>query len=54
MDQVKVAATIINSNSRTLLFVRTRWGADKLARQLDGECVNVAAIHGDLDRKSGV
>ena len=48
MDQVKVAATIINSNSRTLLFVRTRWGADKLARQLDGEGVNVAAIHGDL------
>ena len=48
MDQVKVAATIINSNSRTLLFVRTRWGADKLARQLDGEGVNVAAIHGAL------
>ncbi len=48
MDQVKVAATIINSNSRTLLFVRTRWGADKLARQLDGEGVNSAAIHGDL------
>jgi len=48
MDQVKVAATIINSNSRTLLFVRTRWGADKLNRQLDGEGVNSAAIHGDL------
>ena len=48
MDQVKVAATIINSNSRTLLFVRTRWGADKLDRQLDGEGVNSAAIHGDL------
>ena len=48
MDQVKVAATIIKSNSRTLLFVRTRWGADKLARQLDGEGVNSAAIHGDL------
>jgi superfamily II DNA/RNA helicase len=48
MDQVKVAATIVNSNSRTLLFVRTRWGADKLARQLEGEGVNAAAIHGDL------
>ncbi|MEE2769306.1 MAG: DEAD/DEAH box helicase [Actinomycetota bacterium] len=48
MDQVKVAATIASSSTRTLLFVRTRWGADKLARKLEEEGVAVAAIHGDL------
>jgi len=48
MDQVKVAATIASSSTRTLLFVRTRWGADKLARNLEEEGIAVAAIHGDL------
>ena len=48
MDQVKVAAAIVRSSNRTLLFVRTRWGADKLARNLEVEGVDAAAIHGDL------
>ena len=48
MDQVKVAATIINSSNKTIVFTKTRWGADKLASKLLQENVTAAAIHGDL------
>ena len=48
MDQVKVAAAIINSSNKTLVFTKTRWGADKLASKLLKENVDAAAIHGDL------
>ena len=48
MDQVKVAAAIINSSNKTIVFTKTRWGADKLALKLLKENVNAAAIHGDL------
>ena len=48
MDQVKVAAAIINSSNKTIVFTKTRWGADKLATKLLQEDVTAAAIHGDL------
>jgi superfamily II DNA/RNA helicase len=48
LDKVKVAATIARNNERTLMFVRTKRGADKLAQQLGREGVKAAAIHGDL------
>ena len=48
MDQVKVAATIINSSNKTIVFTKTRWGADKIASKLLQENVTAAAIHGDL------
>ena len=48
MDQVKVAAAIINSSKKTIVFTKTRWGADKLASKLLQENVTAAAIHGDL------
>ena len=48
MDQVKVAATIINSSNKTIVFTKTRWGADKLASKLLQQNVTAAAIHGDL------
>ena len=48
MDQVKVAAAIINSSNKTIVFTKTRWGADKLASKLLQENVTAAAIHGDL------
>ena len=48
MDQVKVAAAIINSSNKTIVFTKTRWGADKLAFKLLKETVDAAAIHGDL------
>ncbi|MDP7549895.1 MAG: DEAD/DEAH box helicase [Acidimicrobiales bacterium] len=48
MDRVKVAAAIIDGSNRTIVFSRTKWGADKLTRRLVEEGVNAAAIHGDL------
>jgi superfamily II DNA/RNA helicase len=51
MDKVKVAATIIANNSRTMIFSATKHGADRLARKLEDEGVKAAAIHGDLRQK---
>ncbi|MGH9226692.1 MAG: DEAD/DEAH box helicase [Acidimicrobiales bacterium] len=48
MDRVLVAAAIARSTYRTLVFVRTKRGADRLATQLEREKVLTAAIHGDL------
>ena len=48
MDKVKVAATISRSGDRTLMFSRTKRGADRLVDQLEAEGINAGAIHGDL------
>ncbi len=48
MDRVRVAAAICRGVSRTLLFVRTKRGADRLFRDLRQEGIRVGAIHGDL------
>jgi superfamily II DNA/RNA helicase len=48
MDRVRVAAAIANGASRTLMFCRTKRGADRLVTQLQREGVRAVAIHGDL------
>ena len=48
MDKVKVAAAICNASGKTLCFVRTKRGADRLVEQFEREGVRSAAIHGDL------
>ena len=48
MDKAKLAATIIESADRTLVFVRTKRGADRVADALQEEGVRVAKTHGDL------
>ena len=48
MDKVKVAASIANGVDRTLIFMRTKRGADRLVMQLEREGVKAGAIHGDL------
>ncbi|MFI5035956.1 MAG: DEAD/DEAH box helicase [Acidimicrobiales bacterium] len=48
MDRVKVAATICRSFDKTLVFCRTKRGADRLVEQLTKEGIDAAAIHGDL------
>jgi len=48
MDKVKVAAAITAGVDRTLLFMRTKRGADRLVMQLRREGVRASAIHGDL------
>jgi len=48
MDKVRVAAAIIAGVERTLIFVRTKRGADRVVHELKKERVSCAAIHGDL------
>ena len=48
MDKVKVAAAICRGATKTLVFVRTKRGADRLVEQLQREKIRAAAIHGDL------
>jgi superfamily II DNA/RNA helicase len=48
MDRVRVVAAIARGAYRTLVFVRTKRGADRLTRDLSREGVRTAAIHGDL------
>ena len=48
MDRIKVAAAICNSFDKTIIFCRTKRGADRLVEQLEKEGVHAAAIHGDL------
>jgi superfamily II DNA/RNA helicase len=48
MDKVRVAAAIARGARRTLVFVRTKRGADRLVSDLRREGVRAGAIHGDL------
>jgi superfamily II DNA/RNA helicase len=49
-DKVALAAEIAARPARTLLFVRTKHGADRLARQLGNNGVDAVAIHGNLNQ----
>jgi superfamily II DNA/RNA helicase len=49
-DKVQVAAEIASRPARTLFFVRTKHGADRLAKQFGRVGVEAAAIHGNLNQ----
>jgi superfamily II DNA/RNA helicase len=49
-DKLSVAAEIASRPARTLIFVRTKHGADRLAKQLERAGVSAAAIHGDRNQ----
>jgi superfamily II DNA/RNA helicase len=51
-DKVKVAAEIAARPGRTLVFVRTKHGADRLAKQLTTLGSPAAAIHGNLTQNA--
>jgi superfamily II DNA/RNA helicase len=48
LDRIKVLAAIAGGVARTMVFVRTKRGADRLVSQLRREGVVAGAIHGDL------
>jgi superfamily II DNA/RNA helicase len=48
VDKVAVAAELVVCSGRVLVFVRTKRGAARLARQLDRAGVRAGALHGDL------
>jgi superfamily II DNA/RNA helicase len=45
-ERIDITAEIIESSNPTLVFTRTRHGADRVARQLDRMGLRAAAIHG--------
>jgi superfamily II DNA/RNA helicase len=47
-DRVGVVAELAGGTQRSLVFTRTKHGAQKLARQLDRAGVSVAELHGNL------
>jgi superfamily II DNA/RNA helicase len=49
-DKVAVAAEMASRPARTLFFVRTKHGADRLAKQLERAGVSAAAIHGNRNQ----
>jgi superfamily II DNA/RNA helicase len=49
-NKVPVAAEIASRPARTLFFVRTKHGADRLAKQLSRAGVEAAAIHGNRNQ----
>lgn len=51
MDKVRVAAAIANSADRTLMFVRTKFACDRVARDLRDEGIEAVAIHGDRHQR---
>ena len=52
MDKPKVVASIGRGGKRTLVFTRTKRGADRLVEQLEREGVQAGAIHGDLRQQA--
>jgi superfamily II DNA/RNA helicase len=48
-DKIAVATEIADRRNRTLIFVRTKHGADRLARQMRTRGVEATAIHGNLN-----
>ena len=52
MDRVRVVASIAKGATRTIVFCRTKRGADRLARALKAEGVAAEAMHGDLRQTS--
>jgi len=51
MDKARVAARILGSSDRGLVFVRTKRGCDRVAADLRDADVQAQAIHGDLPQK---
>jgi superfamily II DNA/RNA helicase len=51
-DKLAVVAEIAARPARTLLFVRTKHGADRLATQLRRQGVEAGAIHGNLTQNA--
>jgi superfamily II DNA/RNA helicase len=47
-DRVSVVAALAGGNNRSLVFTRTKHGAQKLTRQLTGAGVPAAELHGNL------
>jgi superfamily II DNA/RNA helicase len=52
LDKVKVVAAICANSQRTIVFARTKRGADRLNDALRKEGINARALHGDLRQQA--
>ena len=50
MHKKTITAEVANREGRTVVFVRTKLGADRVALQLREQGVFAAALHGGLDQ----
>jgi superfamily II DNA/RNA helicase len=50
-DRVERTAEVVAASGPTIVFSRTKHGADRIARQLEQRGVRAAAIHGDRSQK---
>ncbi len=48
MDKARVVAAIVRGGQKTIVFVRTKRGVDRLVDDLRADGVRAAPIHGDL------
>ncbi|HVV30479.1 MAG TPA: DEAD/DEAH box helicase [Mycobacteriales bacterium] len=51
-DKAAVVRTLAQRTGRTLLFVRTKHGADRLAKQLTRDGIPSGALHGNLNQNA--
>jgi len=49
-DKIEIAGQIVTRPGRTMMFVRTKHGADRLAKQLNQRGADATAIHGNLNQ----
>lgn len=49
--RLRTAAKVVAAHGPTVVFCRTRLGADRVARQLSVEGINAVAIHGDRSQR---
>jgi superfamily II DNA/RNA helicase len=47
VDRVKITASIVEEHGRSIVFSRTKHGADRIARQLGSLGITAVALHGD-------
>jgi superfamily II DNA/RNA helicase len=50
-DRVELTASVVAAAGPTIVFSRTKHGADRIARQLEQRGIRAAAIHGDRSQK---
>jgi superfamily II DNA/RNA helicase len=50
-DRIDRTAEVITSSGPTIVFSRTKHGADRIAKQLEQRGIRAAAIHGDRSQK---
>jgi superfamily II DNA/RNA helicase len=50
-DRVERTAEVITASGPTIVFSRTKHGADRIAKQLEQRGIRAAAIHGDRSQK---